>query len=347
MKDKRPQGRGKRGAGIMKSIVFERFGDPSEVLQCRDLPIPSPGPGQVRVRMLASPMNPSDLLSVRGEYGRRPTLPATPGFEGVGVVEEAGSGLLGRLRVGKRVAVLNGEGGNWREHVLVPARQVVPVPNSLPDEQAAMFFVNPASAYLMTCAVLKVPPGAWLVQTAAGSALGRMVIRLGKHFGFRTINIVRRKEQAQELKDAGADSVICTSDESIEGRVSEITRGQGAGFAIDAVGGATGSSVVRSLGHNGRMLVYGTLAEEPLSIHPRTLMVGQKRIEGFWLSEWARGRSALKMLKLFRQVGRLMAAGILTSEVGATFPLDQIKAASEQAAKPGRGGKVLLRMGTL
>jgi len=174
-----------------------------------------------------------------------------------------------------------------------------------------------------------------------------MVIRLGKHFGFRTINIVRRKEQAQELKDAGADSVICTSDESIEGRVSEITRGQGAGFAIDAVGGATGSSVVRSLGHNGRMLVYGTLAEEPLSIHPRTLMVGQKRIEGFWLSEWARGRSALKMLKLFRQVGRLMAAGILTSEVGATFPLDQIKAASEQAAKPGRGGKVLLRMGTL
>src|SRR5262249_52949816 len=161
-----------------------------------------------------------------------------------------------------------------------PARQVIPVPKSLPDEQAAMFFVNPASAYLMVRAVLDVPRGDWLIQTAAGSALGRMVIRLGKHFGFRTVNIVRRREQANELKDAGADAVICTSDESIEGRVQAITNGKGARFAIDAVGGETGSAVARSLGSGGRMLVYGTLAEEPMSVHPRTLMVGQKRIEG-------------------------------------------------------------------
>jgi NADPH:quinone reductase-like Zn-dependent oxidoreductase len=330
----------------MKSIVFERFGNPAEVLECRDVPVPTPGPGEVRVRMLASPINPSDLLYVRGEYGQRPSLPTGSGFEGVGVVEEAGPGLLGRLRVRRRVAVLSGIGGNWKEHVLVPARQVVPVPKDLPDEQAAMFFVNPASAYLMTCAILKVPPGAWLMQTAAGSALGRMVIRLGKHFGFRTINIVRRKEQAAELQELGGDAVISTSNESIETRVREITDGNGAPFAIDAVGGAIGTAVVRSLGLHGRMLVYGTLAEEPISLHPRTLMVGQKSIGGFWLSEWARGRNPLKMLKLFRQVGRLMTAGVLKSEVGETFPLDQIKVAVAQAAKPGRDGKVLLRMST-
>src|SRR5438132_2506249 len=111
----------------MKAIVFDQFGDPANVLHVREVPLPEPGPGEVRVRMLASPINPSDLLTVRGEYGRRPELPATPGFEGVGVVEAAGGGLIGRWRLGRRVAVLNGQGGNWQEQVIVPARQVVPV----------------------------------------------------------------------------------------------------------------------------------------------------------------------------------------------------------------------------
>src|ERR1700732_3116909 len=123
-------------AGVnMKAVIFDRFGPPAEVLQVRDVECSEPGPGQVRVRMIASPINPSDLLVVRGEYGRLPSLPATPGFEGVGVVEAAGKGLLARLRRGRRVAVLNSEGGNWREQVILPARQVVPLPRDVSDEQ--------------------------------------------------------------------------------------------------------------------------------------------------------------------------------------------------------------------
>src|SRR5947209_13133668 len=117
----------------MKAIVCEKWGNPEEVLQVRDVPEPVPGRGEVRVRMLASPVNPSDLLMVRGEYGRQPPLPATPGFEGVGVVE-AGHGLLARRVTGRRVAVLNGTSGNWQEKVVIPARQAVPVPAELSDE---------------------------------------------------------------------------------------------------------------------------------------------------------------------------------------------------------------------
>src|SRR5262249_33778278 len=152
----------------------------------------------------------------------------------------------------------------------------------LSDEQAATFFVNPASALVMTRYVLRVPAGAWLLQTAAGSALGRMVMRLGKRYGFKTVNVVRRREQADELRKAGGDAVVCTADESLTECVHALTGGAGVPFALDAVGGAAGSEAVRCLAPGGRMLVYGTLSEEPLSVHPRVLMVGQKRVEGFW-----------------------------------------------------------------
>jgi NADPH:quinone reductase len=328
----------------MKAIVFESFGDPAEVLQVRELPKPEPGPGQVRVRMLTSPINPSDLLYVRGEYGRRPKLPTSAGFEGAGLVEATGGGILGRLRNGRRVAVLNGHGGNWQQQVLVPARQVVPVPAGLSDEQAATFFVNPASALVMVRSILKVTPGAWLMQTAAGSALGRMVIRLGKVYGFRTINIVRRGEQAEELARAGGDEIVCTANESIETRVHEITKGEGAPYAIDAVGGETGSAVARALAAEGRMLVYGTLANAPLSIESRVLMAGHKTIEGFWLSEWVRRQRTFTMVSLFRQIKKLLAQGVLNTEIGQTFALEEVQAAARAAATPGRQGKVLLRI---
>jgi NADPH:quinone reductase-like Zn-dependent oxidoreductase len=327
----------------MKAIVCDHWGEPEEVLQIRDVPEPTPGPGQVLVRMIASPINPSDLMTVRGKYGRQPALPATPGFEGVGVVE-AGKGLLARRVLGRRVAVLNSTSGNWQEKVVIPARQAVPVPRELTDEQAAMFFVNPASALAMTRDVLRVPRGDWLLQTAAGSALGRMVIRLGKTFGFRTLNVVRRREQAEELRRAGGDAVIATNEEALLERVHALTEGQGVRFAIDAVGGTTGTEVIHTLGRGGRLLVYGTLAGEPIAIDPRVLLVGQKRVEGFWLSEWVRDQNLLTMLLLFRRIGRLMRSGELLAEVGASFPLDDVRAAVRQAALPGRQGKVLLRI---
>jgi len=82
----------------MKAIVFDRFGDPREVLQVRDTPTPEPAPGEVRIRMRMSPINPSDLMTVRGQYGRLPDLPATPGFEGVGVIDAVGTGWFAKLR---------------------------------------------------------------------------------------------------------------------------------------------------------------------------------------------------------------------------------------------------------
>ncbi len=328
---------------MTRALVFDQLGDPAQVLRVKDLPLPTPGSGEVRVRMLAAPINPSDLMFIQGIYGRKPELPATAGFEGAGIVEEAGPGLLGRMRVGKRVAVLHGRGGTWQEHAIVPARQVVPVPSALPVEQVASFFVNPATALIMTKSVLRVPRGRWLLQSAAGSAVGRMIIQLGKQFGFRTMNVVRRREQVEEIKALGADAVICSQDEQIEERVHKLTKGEGVPYAIDCVGGATGSALVRSLGHRGRMVVYGTLANEPLQFDSRILLVGQKRLEGFWLSEWTREQGTVTMLRLFRRLARLLTTRVISTDTGKSFAIDQYADATRLAAEPGHKGKILFR----
>jgi NADPH:quinone reductase-like Zn-dependent oxidoreductase len=333
----------------MQVLQFTAPGEPADVLQLSSRSIPQPGPGEVRVRMLASPINPSDLMFIRGRYTIPPVCPAVPGFEGVGIVEASGGGWRGRLFSGRRVIVLSRTGGNWSDYAIVPDQQIVPVSGGLSDEQAACFFVNPATAWVMTREVLRVPAGAWLLQTAAGSALGRMMIRLGQLCGFRTLNVVRREAQAEELRRLGADAVlVCGSSEAAQGLPAEIRRVVGAKgllFAVDAVGGAVGSAVIQSLGCGGRMLAFGTLSGEPLQFSPRTLMTVGSSVEGFWLGNFLQQRGILFRLSLVRRLTRLIRSGVLGTEIAGSWPLDRAVEAVRAAEDSAVSGKCLLRMG--
>jgi NADPH2:quinone reductase len=283
-------------------------------------------------------------MYIQGGYGLSAHLPATPGFEGVGVVESTGGGVLGWLRRGKRVAVINDRIGNWAEYTITKARQVIPVPDDLNDDQAATFFVNPATALIMTRDVLRVPPGEWLLQSAAGSALGQMVIRLGKKYGFRTLNVVRRREQMEELKKLGGDAVIVDSDGPLTEQVRRIAI-EGVRYAIDPVGGDTATEIIKALTPGGRCLLYGSLTDEYVSIHPRVMISGAIDIRGFWLAAWSRQQSVLSMLRLIRRVKTMMREGVLQTNFSGIYPLEEVKKAVEHAALPGKGGKVLLRIG--
>jgi NADPH:quinone reductase-like Zn-dependent oxidoreductase len=322
---------------MMKSIVLERFGEPSEVLEVREVPVPSPGRHEVRVRMIASPINPSDLLTVQGKYVALPPLPATPGFEGVGIVDAAGPGLLGRWVMGKRVVAINDRGGNWAEYAIIKARQARPVPADLPDDQVASLFVNPMTALALVRHVMKVKRGEWLLQSAAGSNLGRMIIRMGKHDGFKTINVVRRHEAMEELKQLGGDVVLCSEDGPIDKQVKSVAP-RGVAYAVDPVGGETGTQLLRSLTTRGRLVIFGSLSEEPIRIDPRLLIGGQQTIEGFWLGHWMRAQSIPRVLRVFREVSGLIRSGVLKTETGPGFTLDEVK----QAAAAGGSGKALL-----
>jgi NADPH:quinone reductase-like Zn-dependent oxidoreductase len=172
-----------------------------------------------------------------------------------------------------------------------------------------------------------------------------MVVRLGKHDGFRTINIVRRPEAVAELEALGADVVLSTSDGPIEDRVRAAVGEAGVRHALDPVGGATGGALVRCLAPGGRMLAYGSLSEEPLPIRSRTLITGGLAVEGFWLGHFMRSRTIPENLLLFRAIGRLIRSGVLATEPGPTYPLASIREAVTRCEGAARAGKVLLTIG--
>lgn len=351
----------------MKAARVKAFGEDLAAIAVEDVAVAEPGPGQVRVRMLYSPVNPSDFNFIHGTYHQAlsrciwnrgqatvtfdparvtpcPVPPYTLGGEGVGIVEACGSGLLAKRLRGKRVAVAAGPPqGTWQESTIAEAKKCVVLPSSVDDRQASMFFVNPLSAYVMVREVLRVEPGAWLLQTAAGSALGKGVVRMARRDGFKTICVVRSNANSDELRRLGADAVIETDSQDLLDEIARITGGKGVRYALDCVGGELAESVVRCLGLGGKMLVYGTLARAPIRLPSRDLMMPVAQISGFFVSNWLQGKSPLKLLGVLRNVKKLVADGVFDTEVTEEFGLDDIHAALAAANRPGRTGKVLLK----
>jgi NADPH:quinone reductase-like Zn-dependent oxidoreductase len=243
------------------------------------------------------------------------------------------------------VAVLNTKkGGNWAEYTVLPAHLLIPVPDDLSDEQVASFFINPASAIAMVRHVLAVPKGEWLLQSAAGSELGRMIIRLARHDGIRTVNVVRRRASVAELEQQGADAVIASTEGPIDEQVRRIVGPQGVAYAIDPVAGDTGTQIYQALSDAGRMLVYGSLTGEAIRVgaDPRFILAGHRILEVFWLGSWLQGLDKAAQRNLFGEIVTLMREGVLVTSAALTFSLDEIGAAVQQAESTGRKGKVLL-----
>ena len=324
----------------MQSVKFHEFGNPADVLRVEEVEQPEPGANQVLVKLRARSINPSDLLTVRGLYGALPKLPATPGLEGMGEVAAVGEGVK-NLRAGQRVIPL-GVQGTWQDYILAPSAQLIPIPDSINDQTAAQFVVNPLTAWIMTIEELSLKPGEWLLQTAAGSTLGRVVLQIARLRGFKTINVVRRREQVEELKTLGADEVICTADEDIVERVKEITGKAGLTKAIDAVGGQTGADVMRALSRNGVLLVYGLLSMEPMPIDGGRMIFTTTTIRGFWLTEWLRSAAPERQQSVMTEMLRAMATNEIAPPVEAEYKLADVHAAVAHAERPGRSGKVLL-----
>ena len=234
----------------MKALIFGETGEPSGVLKLADIPTPPLAPGEALVRVLLSPINPSDLHMVRGRYGYQPELPASPGAEGVGVVEAVGPGGQSSI-VGTRVVFVD-TWNTWREQVVCPMDKLVPIPNGLDDSVAATSYTNPLTAWALTRSSHNLQEGEWLLQTAAASSVGKLVLQLAQQYRFKTVNVIRRREQETIIRKLGGNEVICTADEDLRARLTELTSGKGVERAIDCVAGELGAEIARNLAPGGR-----------------------------------------------------------------------------------------------
>ncbi|MCS7190092.1 MAG: alcohol dehydrogenase catalytic domain-containing protein, partial [Fimbriimonadales bacterium] len=178
----------------MQAAVLHAYDGAPESLRVETRPVPKPQQGQVLVKLAAAPINPSDLMFLKGLYGVLKPLPVVPGWEGAGRVVATGDDWLSRRLLGKRVACAapNRHDGTWAEYMLTSATRCIPLIDSVSDEQGAMLIVNPLTAWALVDIARKEGRRAF-VQTAAASALGRMILRLSQHFGLEGVHIVRRE----------------------------------------------------------------------------------------------------------------------------------------------------------
>lgn len=322
----------------MKSIVFDQVGKPTEILKAVDVALPEPGPNEVRIKVIASPINPSDIMFVQNLYGIRPQLPSGAGFEGVGVVDALGEGV--QMQPGTRVSFTGV--GTWSEYAIAHQRALTPVPDAIPDDMAAQLFVNPFTAYAMV-QDSGVPEGGWLMVTAAGSAFGKLVIQLCQMRGIKTIGTVRHNNLNDDLKTLGLTEVINTETDNLTARVKQITDGTGVACVLDAVGGHTATEALKCLAKGGTMIIYGLMSLQDPTLNAGLMIFRELTVKGFWLTDWMRRVDSQTRQEVANQVISLLSSGKIQLPVEASYSLDQIAEAVDHADRPGRWGKILVK----
>jgi len=298
-------------------------------------PSADPAPGEVRVRMLYAPVNPADLNMLEGKYGEARPLPDVPGNEGCGRVVSTGAGVdtswVGRLVLVDREA--------WREEGNWPVDSLIPVPAGLEAREACVLRVNPPTAWRLLHDFADLRPGDWMVQNAATSAVGRAVIEIARHAGWKSLNVVRSPASADTLRALGADAVVVDGPELAE-EASLLMGGARPRLGLNAVGGASGTRVAGLLAPGGTLVTYGAMSKEALKIPNGFLIFRDLVFRGFWLTRWLREASSVERDAMFGEIFRLAAAGCFAPRVAAEFPLREAAAAVARAAEG--GGKVLL-----
>jgi NADPH:quinone reductase-like Zn-dependent oxidoreductase len=331
----------------MKAIRIETFGNPAEVLQALDIPdvgapaagdipdVGEPAAGEVVIALEASPINQYDLLMIAGGYGYRPRLPAVMGTEGVGRVVAVGAGV-NHLKEGDR-ALVPFLHPTWAERVKTDAPWLRPLPPG-DVNQFAMMGVNPPTAYLLLTDIVKLPRGSWVIQNGANSGVGRAAVAIAKALGLRTVNVVRRDEVVAEMKALGGDVVLVDGPDLAE-RVAAETGKAPITLALDGVGDTSPMHLMSCLSESGVLVSYGGTSRKPMVVQPGSLIFKKQTVRGFWLLYWYQSAGPEEITAMFAHLAPLIAGGLISTPVAATYGFDQVREAVTEATRS--GGKVL------
>ena len=322
----------------INAAVYETHGNPADVLRVESRPWPTPALGEVIVKMRAAPINPADLNQIEGKYPVRAELPATPGFEGAGIVAEVGPNVT-NVAVGALV-ILPHNVGTWRDAVAVKAGELVVVPAGIEPVHAAMLKINPMTAWRLLHDYVDLARGDWLIQNAANSAAGRAVIQIARELGYKTVNVVRRSELVDELRADGGDVVLVDS-ENLRHEVADAIGGAPIHLGLNAVGGESALRLANCLAPGSTLVTYGAMSLQPLKIPNGLLIFKDLRFRGIWINKWYDNATPAQRMEAFQHLFEMATRGLLQTKVEKAYPLSEAKTAVAHAARSQRSGKII------
>jgi mitochondrial enoyl-[acyl-carrier protein] reductase / trans-2-enoyl-CoA reductase len=322
------------------AAVYERHGNPADVLHVESRSCPTPGAGEVIVKMRAAPINPADLNQIEGKYPIRAELPATPGFEGAGVIIDIGANVT-NIGPGALV-ILPHNIGTWRDVVAVKADELVVVPAGIEPVYAAMLKINPMTAWHLLHDYVDLEKGDWVIQNAANSAAGRAVVQIAHELGYKTVNVVRRAELIDELHAEGGD-VVLVDGENLREEVKGATSRAPIRLGLNAVGGESALRLANCLAPASTLVTFGAMSLQPLKIPNGLLIFKDLRFRGIWINKWYDNATIQERMDAFRPLFEMAKRGLLRTKVEKAYPLMEAKAAVTHAAQGRRDGKIIFK----
>ncbi|MBI2207688.1 MAG: zinc-dependent alcohol dehydrogenase family protein [Candidatus Rokubacteria bacterium] len=299
-----------------------------------------PAAGEVVFDVLLFPINPADISFCRGTYRLKPALPATPGAECVGRVTAVGAGVS-HVKPGDLVINLQRE--NWAQQRRVKADDVIAVTAGMDLQQAAMLRINPPTALLLLTDIVELKPGDWVIQNVANSAVGRLVIRLARQRGLKTVSVVRRESLFTDLRRLGADACVVDGPDLAE-QVRAQTKGAPVRLGLDAVSGRATARLSSAVSDGGVICNYGSMSGEDPVMPRGALTSGGQALVGFILGRGLARRSLDEIRAIYADLGRQVAEGTLSAPVDRVYPIEEIKAALAHAQQEERSGKILVAL---
>ena len=324
----------------MRAATYDHFGKPADVLSVGDRPMPQPAANEVRIKTILSTIHNHDLLTVRGQYGYKPEMPAVGGSEALGIIDAVGDDVTD-LSVGQRVACASVH-ETWAEYFVAPATMVFGIPDSIEDELAAQLIAMPLSA-LMLLEFLEVESGQWIIHNAANGAVGKTLAMLAAARGVNTINLVRRDEALNELTELGIKNNVVTDDDNWQDQVRDIIGDDKITAAVDSVGGDASNELLSLLGSNGTLVSFGIMSGKPMALDASNLIFKQAVVKGFWGSKTSQEMDLDNKQRLIDELLTRAENGNLKLPIEAVYGLDDISKAVSGDVQSGKSGKVLLK----
>ncbi|KAF2828353.1 trans-2-enoyl-CoA reductase-like protein [Ophiobolus disseminans] len=304
-----------------KALTFSDYGDPPAVLSLHTHSISPPHSNLMTLRFLASPINPADINQIQGVYPSKPTFTTTLGTAHP-IAVGGNEGVAEIIALGDKVksagykrgdwVFMKGPGfGTWRTHASATPEQVVKLDDSMRDGisalQAGTVSINPCTAYRMLRDFTHLKEGEWFIQNGANSGVGRAAIQLGRKWGYKSINVIRARDDVkqldklkQDLRDLGADIVITDAElqsQGIRDQVKEWTNGgrEPINLALNCVNGKAATAMAKLLAPSSHFVTYGAMSKQPLTIPASMLIFKDIHFHGFWVSRWAERHPEEKM----------------------------------------------------